>query len=650
MSTGQGHQQVILLVTGALLLVSAPGCRHDLDHVPRLADSGPDRALMGRDATPDSPDAAGPDQPALDLPASDLTVTPDLTVAPDVPVDLPAVDAALADVAVPDLPSADDLTKPDAYVSVCNNGILDKTEKCDGAKLGGKTCKSQGFFKGTLACTNKCTLDTSGCSNCGNGKLDAKEECEGALLGGKTCAAVGMVSGKLACTSSCELDRSGCVWIVSAGGDYNDAGWGVEVDAKGNSFWVGDFKGQATFGTKTTIAKGSMDLFVSRLGPSGKFLWTETLGNVSATVHGGGVALDKGGNIYITGHFMGGLTIGTQSYNASGQQNMFVVKLDPTGKALWSCTMKGGVGSQGYGLAVDGLGQLLVAGTLYGTVTFQCATGKTKVLSTLGVHDAYVARLTSAGALVWIRQAGGVGNDYGGRIAADGAGNSTVAGVFSGTASFGSTTLTSKGQEDVYVARLDPSGTFVWASSAGGAGREGAAPVDLDGSGDAYIAGHFGPDPATFGVTTLTSKGAHDVFVARVNTKGKFVWVVSAGGAAEDGTSGIKVSPSGDVLVTGQVSGAATFGKTSLGLTAPNDAFVARLDSSGKFLGATLGGLTSGSKYASGHAITTDTKGDAYVIGSFTGQMTQGGATIKSTVASFTNSDVFLWKLLNGTP
>ena len=85
-------------------------------------------------------------------------------------------------------------------------------------------------------------------------------------------------------------------------------------------------------------------------------------------------------------------------------------------------------------------------------------------------------------------------------------------------------------------------------------------------------------------------------------------------------------------------------------LNTASDAFVARLNSSGKFLGAALGGLTSSSKYASGHEVATDAKGNVYVTGAFSGELVQGGTKLKSTVGSLTNHDAFLWKLLSGTP
>jgi len=95
----------------------------------------------------------------------------------------------------------------------CGNGVLEGQEACDGQSLGQKTCQSEGFSGGTLACAEDCTLDTSGCTGsdkCGNGEVDTGEECDGSDLNGKDCSSAGFSGGTLGCAADCTLDVGGC--------------------------------------------------------------------------------------------------------------------------------------------------------------------------------------------------------------------------------------------------------------------------------------------------------------------------------------------------------------------------------------------------------------------------------------------------------
>ena len=113
----------------------------------------------------------------------------------------------------------------------CGNDLVDGTEVCDGADLDGETCLTKGYTGGTLACADTClSFITSGCTNnnieCGNGILEGTEVCDGADLGGATCQSQGFVGGSLACTVTCTFNTSAC---EGGGGD------GVVGDACGSA-------------------------------------------------------------------------------------------------------------------------------------------------------------------------------------------------------------------------------------------------------------------------------------------------------------------------------------------------------------------------------------------------------------------------------
>lgn len=115
-----------------------------------------------------------------------------------------------------------------------------------------------------------------------------------------------------------------------------------------------------------------------------------------------------------------------------------------------------------------------------------------------------------------LASAGGTSYDEGNGIAVDASGNVYVTGSYNGTATFGTTTKTSAGGEDIFVAKYNSSGVLQWVQSAGGTSEDWGNGIAVDGSGNVYVTGRYG-SPATFGNNSLTSVGVTDIFVARID-------------------------------------------------------------------------------------------------------------------------------------
>ncbi|MFZ4756464.1 MAG: hypothetical protein ACOYL4_10720, partial [Miltoncostaeaceae bacterium] len=163
----------------------------------------------------------------------------------------------------------------------------------------------------------------------------------------------------------------------------------------------------------------------------------------------------------------------------------------------------------------------------------------------------------------WATQAGGTGDDVGQSVSALPDGSSIVTGRFDGTATFGSTTLTSAGSYDVFTAKMNADGTWAWVTQAGGTGDDYGYGVSALPDGSSIVTGFF-DGTATFGSTTLTSAGNNDVFTAKMNADGTWAWATKAGGTGYDQGVGISAQPDGSSIVTGQFTDTATFGSTTL--------------------------------------------------------------------------------------
>jgi len=135
--------------------------------------------------------------------------------------------------------------------------------------------------------------------------------------------------------------------------------------------------------------------------------------------------------------------------NDSGAAH-FIAKYDAAGNVLWAQKTGGGADSGTGVVATDAQGDCYFTGWFAGTATF----GNTNLTSN-GLDDLFVARYTSAGDLMWVKQAGGSDYDRVYGIAVDAERNVYTAGFFVGTATFDSFTPTSNGGFDCFVARLD---------------------------------------------------------------------------------------------------------------------------------------------------------------------------------------------------
>jgi hypothetical protein len=356
----------------------------------------------------------------------------------------------------------------------------------------------------------------------------------------------------------------------------------VTTDGQGNFYLTGYFHGTVDFDPSSNVqaltSAGNYDGYVAKYSPTGGLIWVRQLvSSGSDSCDGYGVAVDGSGNVYVSGDFSGTATLGgTTLTNPTGYAG-FAAKLDPAGTVLWARALAlGNDGGDAYRLAPDGAGNVYAIGDFQGTVSFGGTT-----LTSAGGYDVYVAKLTSAGTVAWAKRLGGGGQDYVYGLALDRSGNVYVAGDFQGTAIFGTFSLTTTGSYGAFVARLDGSGTVKWARGLTGSGEVDGYGLALDGSGNVYVAGPF-TGTAQFGASTLTSAGSYDVFVAKLSSAGAVQWGRRFGGSGWDvAGNALAVDGSGNVYVGGTFQGTSTFGTTTFTARGLYDGFLMELDGAG---------------------------------------------------------------------
>ncbi len=389
-----------------------------------------------------------------------------------------------------------------------------------------------------------------------------------------------------------KYDVSGnVVWARTAGGTAkNEEGKSVSTDASGNVYVTGVFESPSiTFGSITLInadSTGYYDMFVVKYDVNGNVIWAKRAGGIKDD-YGYAIAVDGNGNSYITGTFFnstitfGSITLTNNGTNTSS--DMFIVKYDTNGNVVWAKSAGGSVTADyGYGIALDANGNSYVTGDFGSpSITF----GGTTLINANPISpDMFIVKYDSIGTVIWAKSAGGNSYDHGNGIAVDGSGNSYVTGSFQSTSiTFGGTTLINDsiggGTYDMYVAKYDASGNFVWANSAGGSNVDHGYGIAVDGSGNSYVVGYFHSLSITFGNTVLTKTGAYNMFIVKYDASGNVVWAKSVGGNAPNCANGIALDGSGNSYITGYFGPSSlTFGTTTLTFAGNCDIFVVKLN------------------------------------------------------------------------
>lgn len=212
----------------------------------------------------------------------------------------------------------------------------------------------------------------------------------------------------------------------------------------------------------------------------------------------------------------------------------------------------------------------------------------------------------------WAKSVDGIASNYGNDIVVDPQGNSYIIGSYSETASFGNFNLTSMGVSDVFIAKIDALGNFIWVKSIGGTGGDDGNGIALDNQGNIYITGNYRGD-VTFGNTILTSFGfSVGIFTAKLDASGNFIWAKGADGSGSHNGKSIAVDSQGNCFITGTLAGTANFDTISVS----GGVFIAKLNSQGSFEWVKT---TNPNVFTEGNSITCDNQGNCYITGRFEG-------------------------------
>ena len=344
---------------------------------------------------------------------------------------------------------------------------------------------------------------------------------------------------------------------------------------------------------------------------------------------GPGVAPVADGSSIVIGSYREGVSFGDAGFvRGSGQ---FVAKLDQTGAWEWATTIDGGVMFKAVAAAPDG--SAIVTGQAFGSDSLGSAGSLTS--------GPFVAKVDADGSWVWATNAEGDSWSTGMGVTVLADGSAIITGNLLKSVLFGDVgTLTAMGISDPFVAKVDPDGTWVWATGAFGSGHNSAVAVSAFEDGSALVTGYFEEDELVFGdAATLTSvgsgSGSQDIFVAKIGADGEWLWASSTQGEGRDEIHGITALPDGSAILSGIYRNGASFGEA--GNLEGAGVFVAEVDRSGRWVR-----ITSTDDHGFSRDVAVLDDGSAVITGHFNRSIGFGEA---GTLEALDGSSVFVAKI-----
>lgn len=310
-------------------------------------------------------------------------------------------------------------------------------------------------------------------------------------------------------------------WSQQLGSAKADYCRGIAIDKSGNVYISG-----STEGSFAGINQGDSDTWLAKYTSQGKLVWKQQLGTASLD-DGYGVAIDNDGNVYISGS-----TEGSFAGTNQGGYDAWVAKYTPNGKLAWKRQLGTRLWDESYSIATDKNNSIYISGYTNGSFT-----GKQQ-----GLKNIWVAKYTSQGKLIWLQQLGS-GFNLAESVATDTQGHVYISGYTNG----GLDKI--RPGRDAFVAKYTTNGKLVWLQQLGTSGLDYSYAVVTDKHGNVYISGY------TSGSLAIKNQGLVDAWVAKYTSNGKLVWVRQLGTANFDYSYTVATDTKDHVYISGYSNG-----------------------------------------------------------------------------------------------
>ena len=382
------------------------------------------------------------------------------------------------------------------------------------------------------------------------------------------------------------------VWATYFGGGDIENAFGIAIDRSGSIYICGSTAssdGIATKGAYQTKLGGFTDGFLAKFNSNGKRIWSTYYGGAEND-QVSSIAIDSAANVYIVGFTLSATGIATAgAYNTQyggGRDNGFLAKFDSSGSIMWATYYGGTRNDYSSAVTPDNIGNVYIAG--YSSSPEGIATAGAFRTSVGGFYDAFLAKFTDKGQLLWGTYFGSNGDDEIGGICTDPLGNVYISGNTSsdsGLATNGAYQTSYSGGYDIFLAKFSGSGALKWCTYYGGTGNDFTWNMDISRNQEISITGYTNSRTgiSTSGTYQVSEAGMNDAYVAQFDLDGNLTWSSYFGGSDNDNGYGVKDDQAGNVYIAGvtsSLSGIASSGAHSNTLSGSSDAYLAKFSSS----------------------------------------------------------------------
>ena len=365
-----------------------------------------------------------------------------------------------------------------------------------------------------------------------------------------------------------------------------------------------------------------------------QYQWAKHIGANSFYGNESSNAITDDTNTYLIGQYGNALYLPNDTLYSSGLNDIFIVKFDQNGNEIWSKTLGGNFSQpsafEGAGGVFDPVNNCIyIAGSYINSITL----GSTTLISNnTNTDDIFVARMDLNGNFIWAKKGGGAWADYVINIRVNPYGKVYLVSQTTDSAYFGTYHLGPGGG----IVQYDATGNLLSAEIKFTSPYNSASDVFLNFiNTDLIMYGLFKINPFHIDTATLVSKGDYDGFVARADSMGHIKWIKTFGGTGLDGVQSLSIDNNNNLFITGAFNDSINLGGLHL-VNTGNDILIAKYNQNGTAIWARNIHASGANEYPG--TIVSDANGNCYITGGFSGNASFGSNAVSTTYAN----DMFL--------